>query len=61
MTFNMWNDYRLKDVVCADCFFYPEKGTYSGNLYNENGVVIGDFTANNSVIIELHFPGIFER
>lgn len=59
MNFDMWDDHKLKEVSFADCFFYPQDAVYRGNLYNNEREMIGDFTADNSVIVEMHFPGIF--
>ena len=55
-------DYWYKDgrrAAYADCFFYPNEGVYSGNVYDSDGNMIGDYTASDSVEIEKRFPGIF--
>ena len=59
MKFDLWNGHKLCEVSFADCFFYPQDTVYRGNLYNKEREIIGDFTADNSVIVEKHFPGIF--
>lgn len=61
MRFDIWYSSRtLKDVAYAgNVTFYPETCQYRGHLFTESGQLIGDFVADNSVIIEKHFPGIF--
>ena len=51
--------YTGERIHRADCFFYPEKGIYAGNVYNKAGKIIGDYWSDNSVEIEKRFPGIF--
>ena len=58
MKIDYWyNDGRR--AAYADCYFYPNDGVYRGNVYDINGDMIGDYTANNSIEIEKRFPGIF--
>ena len=57
--FDFWHGDTEKDIAAADCFFYPNGGHYAGNIYNDKGEIIGDYTSNDSVEIEKHFPGIF--
>ena len=59
MKIDLW--YENEKIVFADCFFYPNCGEYRGNLYNENGKAIGDYSSKNSVEIEKRFPGIFGK
>ena len=48
-----------KEVAFASVTFYPNEGLYRGNLFNSNKKAVGDFTSDDSVEIEKHFPGIF--
>jgi len=59
MKFDFWFNNTLVDVVRIDCYFYPDKCIYRGNLYDINNKIIGDFVVNDSLIIEKYFPGIF--
>jgi len=56
---DLWNDNKPEEVAGASATFYPNAGEYRGNLYNRNGNIIGDYTADNSAEIEDRFPGIF--
>lgn len=47
--------YNEEKITRIDCFFYPNSGYYSGNLYNEKGKIIGDYTGNDSIEIEKRF------
>jgi hypothetical protein len=47
-------DYWYKDgrrAVYADCSFYPNEGVYRGNVYDNDGNIIGDYTASDSIEI----------
>ena len=57
MKIDIW--YNGEKAAFASCYFYPNEGIYRGNLYNEQGRIIGDFSARDSVEIEKRFPGIF--
>lgn len=57
MIIDKW--YEGERIAHADCYFYPENGIYRGNLYNENGKIIGDYSSKSSIEIEKRFPGIF--
>lgn len=59
MKIDLW--YPGEQIVGADFTFYPNDCEYRGNLYNENGKIVGDYTAKDSVKIERRFPGIFWR
>ena len=59
MFIDFWYGNTKNDIAFADCFFYPNNGHYAGNIYNSKGEIIGDYTSDNSVEIEEHFPGIF--
>lgn len=59
MIIDFWYGDTKKDVAGASCTFYPNAGEYRGNLYDEHGETIGDYTSRDSVEIERHFPGIF--
>lgn len=61
MKIDMWYGDSAIAIAGADCFFYPNSGEYRGNIYNNNGKAIGDYTARNSVEIEDQFPGIFAQ
>ena len=56
---DFWYGDSKKDIASADCYFYPNSGHYAGNIYNSKGDIIGDYTSNDSIEIEKHFPGIF--
>ena len=51
--------YPGEHIASASCAFYPQDCEYRGNLFNEQGRIIGDFAGKNSVEIEKRFPGIF--
>lgn len=59
MFIDFWYGNTKSDIAYADCFFYPNNGYYSGNVYDKNGKPIGDYTEKDSAIIETEFPGIF--
>ena len=50
--FNIDIWYQNEKIVKADCFFYPNENVYRGNLYNENGKIVGDFSGQDSIEIE---------
>lgn len=56
---DFWNGQTFKDVAAATCTFYPNEGTYRGNIFNSKGEMIGDYEEPDSVKIEKVFPGIF--
>lgn len=39
----------------ADASFNDNGGYYTGNIYNDNGKIIGDYYSENSVWIEQNF------
>ena len=43
--------YKDEKIFRADCFFYPNDGTYRGNLYNLDGRIIGDYYGTDSAEI----------
>ena len=57
--FDFWYSDSKKDIAFVNVTFYPNEGLYRGNLFNSNKKAIGDFTSDDSVEIEKHFPGIF--
>lgn len=60
MKIDYWKiDGRKQKAVYADCYFYPNEGIYRGNVYNEDGQMIGDYSSKDSIEIEKRFPGIF--
>ena len=59
MRFDLWYNHELKDVASASCSFSDCDCMYRGFLYDVSGAIIGDLVANNSIIVEKHFPGIF--
>ena len=59
MKFDFWYGHTLKDVAAADCAFYGNDGIYRGNMYDNTGRIIGDFSSRDSILIEKKFPGIF--
>ena len=59
MRIDYWSDGRKEKVARIDCFFYPNDGIYRGNLYDENGKMIGDYSTRDSTEIERRFSKIF--
>lgn len=59
MKYDFWYGHTLKDVAAVTCTFYDNDGVYRGNMYDNAGRIIGDFTCNDSVKIEKRWPGIF--
>lgn len=57
MKIDIWR--KGEQIASADAYFYPNAGIYRGNLYNKDGKIIGDYSANSSIEIEKRFPGIF--
>jgi len=52
---DMWYGDRFKKLAYgADAFFTPGNG-YSGNIYDSNGRIIGDYNASDSTLIEKYF------
>lgn len=60
MIIELWHGESEEEIAGANCLFYPNSGVYRGNLFNEDGRMIGDFTSTDSVEIEDRFPGIFD-
>ena len=60
MIIELWQGESEEEIAGANSFFYPNSGVYRGNLFNEDGRMIGDFTSTGSVEIEDRFPGIFD-
>lgn len=56
---DMWFGDKFKPKkYYADVVFYPHGSfgySYRGNIYNDQGKVIGDYEANNSKVIEDNF------
>jgi len=56
---DMWNDNRFKSgKYHADAFFYPHGSAgfcYRGNIYNDTGVIVGDYASNCSMWIDNNF------
>lgn len=48
---DMWYNNTLDEVDKIDVVFYPNDGEYRGNIY-KNGKMIGDYTCNDSVLLE---------
>ena len=57
MIIDKW--YQGEKIAKIDCYFYPEKSIYRGNLYNESGKIIGDYSTKNSEEIEKRFSRVF--
>lgn len=56
LTIDMWyGDKFVPRKYGADASFYGNDGEYRGNIYNESGKIIGDYTSDNSVLIEENF------
>lgn len=55
LTIDMWyGDKFVPRKYGADASVYGN-GEYRGNIYNESGKIIGDYTSDNSVLIEKNF------
>ena len=52
---DMWYGNKRKEADKIDVTFYPNDGEYRGNIYKE-GIIIGDYTCNNSIELERNFP-----
>ena len=53
---DMWYNHPfIKKVYFADAFFSDCDCVYRGNIYDENGKVVGDYTTTDSVWIENSF------
>ena len=56
LTIDMWyGDKFVPRKYGADASFYGNDGEYRGNIYNESGKIIGDYTSDNSILIEKNF------
>ena len=58
MIIDLW--YKGEHIAYANATFYPNEGIYRGNLFNENGKIIGDYSEADSTQIEKRFPGMFD-
>ena len=56
MIIDMWNDHKRREVKHISIYFYPNNGYYSGNLYDEEYFIIGDYTTKDSTEIKRYFP-----
>lgn len=52
---DFWYNCGKRDVDRIDVVFYPNDGTYRGNMYC-NGKIIGDYACKDSVLLEKTFP-----
>ncbi len=53
---DMWyKDMFIKKKYRADAHFNGLDSTYAGNIYNEDGKVIGDYISDDSIEIESAF------
>lgn len=59
MKIDIW--YKGEKIAKATMTFYPNEGIYRGNLFNEAGRVIGDWSGTDSVQIEKRFAEILSR
>ena len=56
ITIDMWYDDEFEPKKYgADAWFNGNSATYAGNIYDETGKAIGDYTANDSIIIGKYF------
>lgn len=59
LTIDMWNGEEfIPKKYYADASFYPHGSfgySYRGNIYNDKGECIGDYGANDSLVIEENF------
>lgn len=61
MIIDLWSNHKKSEVKHISIFFYPNNGYYSGNLYDINYKIIGDYTTKNSTEIRKYFPGAVKR
>lgn len=61
MKIDFWYGNTRKDIAAADCFFYENDCVYRGNVYDETGKAVGDFSTADSLEVEKAFPGIFGK
>ena len=52
---DIWYGNKRREADKIDVTFYPNDGEYRGNIYKE-GIIIGDYTCNNSIELERNFP-----
>lgn len=56
MCVDFWYGNTFADVADIDCFFYPNAGTYRGNMYDATGKIIGDYSTRDSMKVSAAFP-----
>ena len=57
---DFWYGNNKEDVKRIDCFFFDTDCVYRGNMYDEDGKIIGDFLTDDSSSIEKYFGVSFE-
>lgn len=57
---DFWYGNKKEDVKKIDCFFSDRDCLYRGNMYDEDGKIIGDFVTDDSSAIEKYFGVSFE-
>ena len=56
LTIDMWYGDKFEPMKYgADASFYGNDGEYHGNIYNDAGEIIGDYTSDDSTLISKNF------
>ena len=56
LTIDMWYGDKFEPKkYSATAAFYGNDGEYRGNIIDDSGNIIGDYTSDNSVLIEKNF------
>ena len=56
LTIDMWYGDKFEPMKYgADASFYGNDGEYRGNIYNDAGEIIGDYTSDDSTLISKNF------
>ena len=61
MIIDFWYDHKRADIEHISIYFYPNNGYYSGNLYDSNYKIIGDYTTKDSTEIKKYFRAAVKR
>lgn len=57
---DLWYGNTLDDVEKIDCFFSDCDGVYRGNMYDADGIPIGDYLTTVSLEVERTFNYSFD-
>lgn len=59
MFIDFWYNNTLADVAKISCVFYGNEAVYRGWLYDQAGKIIGDYSTQDSLLIETTFNVLF--